>query len=78
MEKRNSAMKYLVKINMHAITCLIGNKQIINHSPNFYIARLALLFVSYPSIQYYNSNFLQPLNKTFRSIQVNNIDSLFV
>ena len=39
---------------------------------------LALLFGSYPSIQYCNSNFLQTLNRTFKSTKVYNVDSLFV
>ena len=39
---------------------------------------LALVFGYYASIQYCNSNFLQHLNKTFKSIWVNIIDILFM
>ena len=40
MEKRKLVMKYLLKIKMHAIACLIGSRHVINRLPvNFYIAR---------------------------------------
>ena len=40
MEKRKLAIRYLMKINMHTIIYLIGNRHLINcSSVNFYTAR---------------------------------------